>query len=127
MKPTLSIAFALLAAMMPLAAGAQTALPLTQTASQRQEILDLELQLSVPGVPPAQAQQIQDRIAQLQSQINNGLPNLPVGAYGSCDADNGMVQMLQDQISSQNLDYSSKAADERAIYDLTVNAHQRGC
>jgi hypothetical protein len=100
---------------------------LAQNANERQAIMELEYQLNWVGVPPARATELQNQIDQIETKINtNGEPNLPVPAYGSCDADRGLIQYLQDQ-NTTDIDYQQRVDNNRAIHDLNAILAARGC
>jgi len=90
--------------------------------------MELEYQLTDPGVSPDRVAGYEQRVAQLEAQANgNEVPALPVPAYGSCDADRETISYLQDQLNVEDLDYQQTVIDKRAIYDLGVNLKQRHC
>jgi hypothetical protein len=123
MKQLYLVALALLVSAAP--AMAQDAL--AQNASERQAIMELEYQLNQPGVPPARQTQLENQIAQIETKINtNGEPNLAVPVYGSCDADRGMVQYLQNQ-NTTDIDYQQQVNNNRAIHDINAILAARGC
>ena len=100
---------------------------LAQNANERQAIMELEYQLNQPGVPPARQTQLENQITALETKINtNGEPNLAVPIYGSCDATRGLVQYLQNQLTT-DLDYQQQVIDNRAIHDLNAILAARGC
>lgn len=101
--------------------------PLLTNASERQQIMELEYQLNQPGVPPARATQLANQITQIETKINtNGEPNLAVPVFGSCDADRGLIQYLQNQ-NTTDIDYQQHVNNERAIHDLNAILAARGC
>lgn len=119
------LALALVAAVAPAAALSQD---LAANAPQRQAIQELEYLLNQPGVPTARAAQLQAQVAQLEAQASgNEIPALPVPFYGTCDADNGVLAYLANQLATSNLDYQQRVIDNREVYDLRVNLKQRGC
>jgi hypothetical protein len=127
MKRSLAFAFVLCAAAVPAAASAAS-MPLAASQVQRQAILDTEYALSDPGMTAAAATAAQNRVAQLQTQINdNAVPTLPVPVYGGCDADQSALAYLQDQVNTADLDQQTLYTYKRNIYDLQVNLRQRGC
>jgi hypothetical protein len=127
MKRLLVLTLILCAAAAPVA-GSAAAMPLVASQIQRQSILDTELALNVPGMSADAATSAQNRISQLQTQVNGSdLPALPVPVYGSCDADQSTLSYLQDQVNSADLDLQTLYTYERNIYDLQVNLRQRGC
>lgn len=114
-----------LALVTPAVAGAQT---LAQNANTRQAILEVEYQLLQPGVAPDRVAALQARAAQLQAQANGSdFPTATIPQWGSCDANNGLIAYLQNQLDTSDLDYQQTVIDHRAIYDLSVNLKQRGC
>ncbi|HEX8805425.1 MAG TPA: hypothetical protein VF741_00695 [Candidatus Aquilonibacter sp.] len=100
---------------------------LAQNANERLAIMNLEYQLNWIGVTQAQATALQNQIDQIETKINtNGEPNLAVPAYGSCDADRGLIQYLQDQ-NTTDIDYQQRVDNNRAIHDLNAILKARGC
>ncbi len=100
---------------------------LAQNANERQAILELEYQLNQPGVPPARQTQLENQITAIETKINtNGQPNLAVPVYGTCDADHGMVQYLQNQ-NTTDIDYQQHVNNDRAIHDLNAILAAKGC
>ena len=100
---------------------------LAQNANERQAILELEYQLNQPGVPPARQTQLENQITAIETKINtNGEPNLGVPVYGSCDATRGLVQYLQNELTT-DIDYQQQVIDNRAIHDLNAILAARGC
>jgi hypothetical protein len=117
----------LVLALLMTAAPASAQDSLAQNAAERQAIMELEYQLNWIGVPPARATALQNQIDQIETKINtNGEPNLAVPVYGSCDADRGLVQYLQDQ-NTTDIDYQQLVDNKRAIHDLNAILAARGC
>lgn len=100
---------------------------LAQNANERQTIMDLEYQLNWIGVTSARETALQNQIDQIETKLNtNGEPNLAVPVYGSCDADHGLIQYLQDQ-NTTDIDYQQRVDNNRAIHDLNAILKARGC
>jgi hypothetical protein len=130
MKLTRLLACGLLAAALFAPAIARSQTLLSQNASQRAEIMDIQYLLSL-GVPASVAADLQSRVVQIQQQINGTGPNDPPGlqvpAYGSCDANQTAILYLQDELANSNINYQQRVINERAIHDLQVNSSRRGC
>ena len=125
MKQLHLLALALLVAATTATAAAQS--PLYTSANDRQTIMDLEYQLNQPGVPPARQTQIENQITAIETRINtNGDPNLAVPEYGTCDADRGLIQYLQDELTT-DIDYQQQVDDNRQIHDISAILKARGC
>jgi hypothetical protein len=89
--------------------------------------MELEYQLNQPGVPPARQTQLENQITAIETKINtNGEPNLAVPEYGSCDADRGLIQYLQDELTT-DIDYQQQVDDHRQIHDLNAILAAKGC
>lgn len=100
---------------------------LAQNASERQAIMELEYQLNQPGVPPARQTQLENQITALETKINtNGEPNLAVPVYGSCDANRGLIQYLQNQ-NTTDIDYQQLVDNNRAIHDINAILAAKAC
>jgi hypothetical protein len=123
MKQLYLLALALLVSAAPAAAQP----PLFTSANDRQTIMDLEYQLNQPGVPPARQTQLETQITQIETKMNtNGEPNLAVPEYGSCNADRGLIQYLQDELTT-DLDYQQQVDDNRQIHDINAILKAKGC
>ncbi len=100
---------------------------LAQNAAERQAIMELEYQLNWLGVPPTRQTQLESQITAIETKINtNGEPNLAVPVYGTCDADRGLIQYLQNQ-NTTDIDYQQQVNNNRAIHDLYAILATRGC
>lgn len=123
MKQLYFLALALLVSAAPAAAQS----PLYTSANDRQAIMELEYQLNQPGVPPARQTQLESQITAIETKINtSGDPNLAVPEYGSCDADRGLIQYLQDEVTT-DIDYQQQVDDNRQIHDLSAILKAKGC
>jgi len=123
MKQLSLLALALLLTAMP--AMAQDSL--AQNANERQAIMELEYQLNQPGVPAARQMQLENQITAIETKINtNGEPNLAVPVFGSCDANRGLIQYLQDELTT-DIDYQQQVDNNRAIHDINAILAARGC
>jgi len=123
MKQLSLLALALLLTAMP--AMAQDSL--AQNANERQAIMELEYQLNQPGVPAARQTQLENQITAIETKINtNGEPNLAVPVFGSCDANRGLIQYLQDELTT-DIDYQQQVDNNRAIHDINAILAARGC
>jgi hypothetical protein len=123
MKQLCLLALALLVSVAPAAAQS----PLYTSANDRQTIMELEYQLNQPGVPPARQTQLESQITAIETKINtNGEPNLAVPEYGSCDADRGLIQYLQDELTT-DIDYQQQVDDNRQIHDLNAILKAKAC
>jgi len=100
---------------------------LAQNANERQAIMELEYQLNQPGVPAARQTQLENQITAIETKINtNGEPNLAVPVFGSCDANRGLIQYLQDELTT-DIDYQQQVDNNRAIHDINAILAARGC
>jgi hypothetical protein len=119
----LTLALALVATAAP--AFAQDSL--AQNANERQAIMELEYQLNQPGVPAARQTQLENQITAIETKINtNGEPNLAVPVYGTCDADRGLIQYLQNQNTS-DIDYQQLVDNNRQIHDINAILATKAC
>ena len=130
---------------------------LPQSTQDRQTIAQLQYQLSQPGVTAQDRVRIQERITQLQYQINTRPPIQAPGAtplppqsypiypvfynqkapdvpiepshygYGSCAADREMIEYLQDQLKDPNLTQQERTYIPNKIKDLEHDMKVRRC